>query len=190
MEGGANHPHGVMSSQVHAARVIVEPTKHLVEMVSCVNGGVMTTVETEIVEEMFVQVAQGASSSGGTLTLTGLSPSTLYFSDRPKRVVGHMTTEQFVDGWDVGDNSFASDPPNAVLSFVESGENRPKTASSCCATRRSTVTTSRMPSRNLKELSRFPPVRAHSSSTPRSAAFPRFGGGNAQTRSPPIRAPR
>jgi len=106
---------------------MVEPTKqHLVEMVSCVNGGVVTTVETEIVEEMFVQVAQGASSSGGTLTLIGLSPSTLYFSDRPKRVVGHMTTEQFVDGWDVGDNSFASDPPNAVLSFVESGENRPE----------------------------------------------------------------
>jgi hypothetical protein len=70
-------------------------------------------------------VAKGSTSQGGTLTLTGVSPSTLYFSDRPERVVGHMTTRQFVDEWSSGDNSFASDPPNAVLSFVGTGEDIP-----------------------------------------------------------------
>jgi len=86
----------------------------------------MTSAEPIIIEEMFVQVAKGSSSGDGTLTLIGLSPSTLYFSDRPERVVGHMTTEQFVDGWSVGDNNFASDPPNAVLSFVEPGDDVPE----------------------------------------------------------------
>jgi hypothetical protein len=85
----------------------------------------MTADETQIIEEMFVQVAKGSTSQGDTLTLNGVSPSTLYFSDRPERVVGHMTTQQFVNDWAVGDNSFASDPPNAVLSFVGTGEDIP-----------------------------------------------------------------
>src|SRR5271165_268228 len=80
----------------------------------------MTQVESEeLVEEMFVQVARGSTSNSGELTLTGISPTTLYFSDRPKRVVGHMTTDKFVGLWDDrGENSFGVDPPNAVLSFV------------------------------------------------------------------------
>ena len=79
----------------------------------------MSTQETELVEEMFVQVAQGASASDGTLTLHGIGPSTLYFSDRPERVVGHMTTREFVEDWAIGPDSFAEDPPNAVLSFMK-----------------------------------------------------------------------
>jgi hypothetical protein len=76
-------------------------------------------LETE--ESMFVQTARGIDSDGETLTLRGITPSTLYFSDRPKRVVGHMATTDFVDLWAIGDNSFESDPPNAVLSFLEPG---------------------------------------------------------------------
>jgi hypothetical protein len=48
--------------------------------------------QLEAQESMFVQTAQGIDSDGGTLTLRGTTPSTLYFSDRPKRVVGHMAT--------------------------------------------------------------------------------------------------
>jgi len=80
-------------------------------------------LETE--ESMFVQTAQGIDSDGKTLTLRGITPSTLYFSDRPERVVGHMTTADFVDLWAVGDNSFESDPPNAVLAFLEPGADVP-----------------------------------------------------------------
>jgi hypothetical protein len=83
-------------------------------------------LETE--ESMFVQTAQGVASDGKTLTLRGITPSTLYFSDRPQRVVGHMTTAQFVDLWDAGDNSFETDPPNAVLSFLEPGGDAPDDA--------------------------------------------------------------
>lgn len=61
-------------------------------------------------ESMFVQTAQGVDSASGTLTLKGVTPSTLYFSDRPERVAGQMATSDFVDLWGAGENSFESDP--------------------------------------------------------------------------------
>jgi len=84
--------------------------------------------ELEAEQSMFVQTAQGATSAGTTLTLNGVTPSTLYFSDRPQRVVGHMATTDFVDLWAEGDNSFKEDPPNAVLAFLEPGDNAPEDA--------------------------------------------------------------
>jgi len=86
------------------------------------------TEQLEAEEAMFVQTAQGIESADGTLTLRGVTPSTLYFSDRPERVVGHMTTSDFVDLWGAGENSFETDPPNAVLSFLEPGDDVPEDA--------------------------------------------------------------
>ena len=83
-------------------------------------------LETE--ESMFVQTARGITSDGATLTLRDVTPSTLFFSDRPQRVVGHMTTAEFVELWGEGDNSFEADPPNAVLSFLEPGDDAPTDA--------------------------------------------------------------
>ena len=90
--------------------------------------------DTQMIEElqaeqsMFVQTAQGATADGNTLTLQGVTPSTLYFSDRPQRIVGHMSTTDFVDLWDEGENSFQEDPPNAVLAFLEPGDDVPEDA--------------------------------------------------------------
>ena len=81
-----------------------------------------------ILEEMFVQIARTVTSDQKTLTLQDVSPSTLYFSDRPERVVGHLTTEQFVEQWTEGPNSFFEDPPNAVLSYVDAGADVPSDA--------------------------------------------------------------
>jgi hypothetical protein len=39
-----------------------------------------------------------------------------------------MATTDFVDLWDEGDNSFESDPPNAVLSFLDRGADVPQDA--------------------------------------------------------------
>jgi hypothetical protein len=72
--------------------------------------------EATEIEALFVQSAGGMAYQDGMLILEQLSPTTLMFSDRPERVTGHVT-EEFVDSWDQGDNSFASDPPNAVLSI-------------------------------------------------------------------------
>ena len=84
--------------------------------------------DTVLLEEMFVQIARTMTSDQTTLTLQDIAPSTLYFSDRPERVVGHMTTEQFVEQWTEGPNSFFEDPPNAVLSYVGAGEDTPSDA--------------------------------------------------------------
>jgi hypothetical protein len=84
--------------------------------------------ELQAQEAMFVQTAQGATSDGTTLTLEDVTPSTLYFSDRPQRVVGHMATTDFVELWAEGENSFEADPPNAVLSFLEPGDEAPEDA--------------------------------------------------------------
>ena len=83
-------------------------------------------LETE--QSMFVQTARGISSDGATLTLRDVTPATLFFSDRPQRVVGHMTTTDFVGLWGEGDNSFEADPPNAVLSFLEPDAGAPTDA--------------------------------------------------------------
>ncbi|MDH3674858.1 MAG: hypothetical protein OES12_05125 [Anaerolineae bacterium] len=58
----------------------------------------------------------------GRLTLTGLAPTTLMFSDRPARVTGHVPSEEFLDSWGEGEDSFADDPPNAVLSIFSDDE--------------------------------------------------------------------
>ena len=79
-------------------------------------------------DSMFVQTARGISSESGTLTLQGVTASTLYFSDRPERVAGQMATVDFVDLWGEGENSFAADPPNAVLSFLDPGADVPDDA--------------------------------------------------------------
>jgi len=84
--------------------------------------------QLEAEQSMFVQTAHGMRSDGTSLTLDGITPSTLYFSDRPQRVVGHMATEDFVNLWDEGDNSFEEDPPNAVLAFLEPGDEVPEDA--------------------------------------------------------------
>ena len=90
--------------------------------------------ETQMIEQleaeqsMFVQTAHGMTSDGTTLTLESVTPSTLYFSDRPQRIVGHMATNDFVNLWGEGDNSFEDDPPNAVLAFLEPGDDVPEDA--------------------------------------------------------------
>jgi hypothetical protein len=62
--------------------------------------------------------AAGAKLEGGKLTLTGLSPNTIVFSDRPWRAAGHEMTKQFLMQWDEGKDSFEKDPPNATVSVL------------------------------------------------------------------------
>lgn len=72
---------------------------------------------------MFVQSAKGVSYHDGKLTLKGVAPATVFFSDRPDRIVGHMTTAEFIPFWSRGQDSFLKDNPNAALSvFQANGE--------------------------------------------------------------------
>ena len=78
---------------------------------------VRSVVEADEIEALFVQTAHEVTYDDGKLTLHSLAPTTLFFSDRPDRVTGHITTKEFVGAWDKGDDSFAVNPPNAVLSI-------------------------------------------------------------------------
>jgi len=71
------------------------------------------------VEYMFAQTARGVSITDDRVALQGVSPTTLFFSDRPYRLSGHIPTDEFIAQWGTGDDSFASDPPNALLSLFE-----------------------------------------------------------------------
>ncbi len=72
----------------------------------------------KVVDYLFVQNAHRVSLKDNVLTLKGIASDTLYFSDRPDRIVGRVTTEKFVDTWAKGHDSFKKDPPNAVLSVL------------------------------------------------------------------------
>jgi hypothetical protein len=74
------------------------------------------------IEALYVQSAQGMAYEDGQLTLQGIGPTTIIFSDRPDRITGHVPSQEFFDSWDEGDDSFADDPPNAVLSIFTEDE--------------------------------------------------------------------
>ncbi len=73
--------------------------------------------KVEIVPSLIVMNARGASLQGQTLTLTGVSPNSIVFSDRPVRAAGHTLTSTVLDEWAQGD-SFGKDPPNATVSVL------------------------------------------------------------------------
>ena len=79
------------------------------------NTAAGTSDENESVELLFVQDAKGMSYDGETLVLKGADPYTLFFSDRPERIAGHLTIEAFLEEVSKGADSFAEDPPNATL---------------------------------------------------------------------------
>jgi len=84
--------------------------------------------QLEEIEAMFVQVAREMMTEGARVKFFGLAPATLFFSDRPQHVVGHLSAKQFVEEWDKGENSFAADPPNAVISFLDANGETPEDA--------------------------------------------------------------
>ena len=85
-----------------------------------------TEPQVDQIEALFVQSAHGLTTNNGSVTFHGLAHATLFFADRPQRVVGHLTSRKFVDQWGEGEDSFADDPPNAVLSFLEDGDAVPE----------------------------------------------------------------
>ena len=66
---------------------------------------------------LFVQDAKAMVFDGSRLTLKGANPNIIFFCDRPVRTAGHMTREAFMKLVSEGENSFASNPPNAAVSI-------------------------------------------------------------------------
>jgi hypothetical protein len=69
---------------------------------------------------LFIQSAQSGSVSEvndttSNVELNDVSDETIFFSDRPDRIVGSANTTDFIGNWSLGPDNFAVDPPNAVL---------------------------------------------------------------------------
>ena len=72
---------------------------------------------------LYVQNADGGTLTETTLTLTGVSLQTGWFTDRPYRDAGRMTTAAFVALFsEERANSFAENPPNADFTCESGGE--------------------------------------------------------------------
>lgn len=75
---------------------------------------------------MFVQLASSTvvDEAAKTIRLVNLSPQTLYFSDRPDRIAGHVKLDRYLADWTAaaGADNFAADPPNAALSVYQPGK--------------------------------------------------------------------
>ena len=76
------------------------------------------TAAPKKVHLLFVQTAQSVEIKNNKMILKGVSPNTIFFSDRPDRITGHIATAQAMPKWSQGEDSFAADPPNAVLSVI------------------------------------------------------------------------
>jgi hypothetical protein len=84
--------------------------------------------QVERIDALFVQSATAFSSAPGSITLHGLADSTVYFADRPRREIGHIPSQRFVELWKEGASNFSVDPPNAVLSFLDQDGEAPPDA--------------------------------------------------------------
>ena len=80
-------------------------------------------VEGDKADFLFVQTADALAFDAdmNRLTLRDVGTTTLFFSDRPERTAGNMTTAAFVPFWSQGKDSFLADNPNADLSIFEDG---------------------------------------------------------------------
>jgi len=76
------------------------------------------------VQLMFVQSSESLKADDKTLRLVNASPQTIYFTDRPVRMAGHITMSDYMKEWTAaaGPNNFSKDPPNATLSVYEPGK--------------------------------------------------------------------
>lgn len=79
------------------------------------NDGVCPVDATDSDDESFLLLITGASgrSDGAALTVEGIDPSVLYFSDIPYHDVGEVSINDLADNWD----SYFEFAPNAALTW-------------------------------------------------------------------------
>ena len=71
-------------------------------------------------EWLFVHTAEEAQVTNNTTIVMPVTRDIFAFTDRPYRKHAYMTGEQFASIWaDSGSDSFKTDPPNAVLTWID-----------------------------------------------------------------------
>ena len=77
----------------------------------------------QIIPSLAVLNSRGAGLTDGKLTMSGVTPNSIIFADRPYRTAGHVLTSEFIKQWGEGKDSFAKDPPNATISVLSKDGN-------------------------------------------------------------------
>ena len=98
----------------------------MLSMVACATTSTTSSPSSDKPQLMFVQIADDVKvdSATSTFRLVKVNQQTLYFSDRPVRIAGHMNMAAYLKEWTskAGKDNFSADPPNAVLSVYEPGQ--------------------------------------------------------------------
>jgi hypothetical protein len=76
--------------------------------------------EQDEVQWLYVIDADAAVATDSSLTLAGLDPDAVAFTDRPTRQARRLLVQELVDDWNA--MGFVDDPPNAALAVRLEGE--------------------------------------------------------------------
>jgi hypothetical protein len=103
--------------------LVLLPAAAALSMAACATA---STTSSETPQLMFVQSAEDLKVDPATSTfrLVKVNQQTLYFSDRPQRIAGHIKMADYLTEWTAkaGKDNFGADPPNATLSVYEPGQ--------------------------------------------------------------------
>ncbi|MEN8689998.1 MAG: hypothetical protein AB1Z20_07810 [Desulfobacterales bacterium] len=98
----------------------------MVSMAVCAATSTASAASQKTPQYMFVQIAEDVKvdAAAKTIRLMNVNQQTLYFSDRPARIAGHLKMDAYLKEWtaQAGKDNFGADPPNAVLSVYEPGQ--------------------------------------------------------------------
>ncbi|WP_299292030.1 hypothetical protein [Nitrosopumilus sp.] len=80
------------------------------------------------IELLFVQTANSGTlkkiDGQYVLALNDVSSATAWFTDRPHRLSGTETTQDFIDHWNYGEDNFQMNPPNAAIQIFEADQSK------------------------------------------------------------------
>ena len=94
--------------------------KSMMSKISIIILSLMVSTLTFAEEWLFVHTAEEAQVINNTTIVMPATRDIFAFTDRPYRKHAYMTGEKFASLWaDSGSDSFKTDPPNAVLTWVE-----------------------------------------------------------------------
>jgi hypothetical protein len=98
----------------------------MLSMAACATTPTTSSTSSETPQLMFVQSAEDIKVDPATSTfrLVKVNQQTLYFSDRPIRIAGHIKMADYLKEWtsQAGKDNFSADPPNATISIYEPGQ--------------------------------------------------------------------
>lgn len=118
MKKSFNHYHRLK----HSRRAVLLATIIL----SLGAGAAISAASDDAPQLMFVQSADNlkVDAAAKTLRLVNVNQQTLFFSDRPERIAGHIKMADYLEEWTAkaGKDNFGADPPNAALSVYEPGK--------------------------------------------------------------------